>query len=109
MMLKLTKKERNRFKRIADKLYRNGVEDEHKAVVFYRRMSKELREAGLYTEADALEIIADSEEVHKDILNEIIKDIEEKIIVSQFKKETTLDKPRFTLMGSKRSLLDTRR
>lgn len=102
MMLKLTKKERNRFKRIADKLYRNGVEDEHKAVVFYRRMSKELREAGLYTEADALEIIADSEEIHKSVLNEIIKDIEEKIILSQFKKETVL-------MGSKRSLLDTRR
>ena len=90
MMLKLTRKERNRLSHIANKLYRDGVKDEHKAAAFYKRIAEELRKVGLYMEADALAVMAESEELHKSILNEIIADINEKVIVSQFKKETTL-------------------
>lgn len=88
--------------RIAKKLYRDGVQDERKAAFFYRRMSKELRDSGLHSEADALVVMAESEEVHKDILNEIIADIKEKVILSQFQIEVTYK-------GKKGSLLMRRR
>jgi len=97
----MNKRSRNRLSRIANTLYRDGVADEHKAVAFYKRMTKELRDIGFNKEADALELIAKSEEAHKDILNEIILNIKEKILLSQFKKETVLKgEPRkFVLMG----------
>lgn len=89
-MLKLTKRKRNFLTRLADKLYRDNVEDERKAAVSYRRMAWILRGEGFYTQAEALESIAESEDLHKEILNEIIQDIREQVIVSQFKKETTV-------------------
>jgi len=89
-MLKLTKRKRNGLTRLANMLYRDAVSDEHKAAVFYRRIAEILRNDGFYTQADALILIAEGEEIHKDILNEIIADIREQVIVSQFKKETTL-------------------
>lgn len=100
-MLELTRRERTKLSRIADKLYRDGVGDEHKAAALYRRLSKELRNAGLYMQADALDLMAGSAEVSKDILNEIIEDIREQVIVSQFKKETTLkgDRPFVSMVG----------
>lgn len=90
MIQKLTKRERNRLIRIAKKLYRDGVSDEHKAIAFYKRISNELEKIGLHKEADYIRRMIESKELHKDILNEIIQDINEKVIVSSFKKETTL-------------------
>ena len=90
MTLELTRKERNTLYKLMNSLYRTGVEDERAAAAFYRRMSEKLRNIGLYIEADVLVTMAESEEIHKDILNEIIADIREKVIVSQFTKETTL-------------------
>lgn len=100
-MLELTRRERNKLSRIADKLYRDGVEDEHRTAALYRRLSKELRVVGLYMQADALDLMAGNTEVSKDILNEIIKDIREQVIVSQFTKETTLkgDRPFVSMTG----------
>ncbi len=90
MTLRLTKRERTKLTRIVNKLYREGVEDEHKAAAFYGRMAEELHKVRLYKESIYLANIAESEKLHKDILNEIIQDIKEKIIMSQFKKEITL-------------------
>lgn len=90
MTQKLTKKERDKLARIANKLYRNGLGDEHKAMTFYRRMVVELRKVGFYTEADALDLMAEGAETTKELLSEIIQDIREKVVVSSFKKETTL-------------------
>ena len=89
-MLNLTKKQRDRLTRIAKKLYRDGVSDEHKAIAFYKRISGELEKIGLHKEADYIRRMIKSKELHKDILNEIIEDINEKVILSSFKKETTL-------------------
>lgn len=95
MTLELTKRERTKLSRIANKLYRDGVSDEHKAIAFYKRVSGELERIGLHKEADYIRRMIKSKELHKDILNEIIQDINEKVIVSQFKGEVTLkgDRP----------------
>ncbi len=90
MIPELTKRKRDRLTRIANKLYRDGVSDEHKAIAFYKRISTELEKIGLHQEADYIRRMIESKELHKDILNEIIEDINEKVIVSSFKKETTL-------------------
>ena len=89
---KLTRigKERRKLTRIARELYNKGVVDERKSAALYRRISKELREAGFNIQASALELLVETEELHKDILNEIIGDINEQIIMSIYKKSTTL-------------------
>lgn len=89
-MLKLTKRQRNRLHSLAKRLYSEGVDDEHKSIAFYKRMAEELRVLNLRDEAKVLDSIIESEEIHKKLLNEIVEDLKEKVILSQFKKETTL-------------------
>lgn len=85
MTLKLTREQR-KVKRLIDKLWRDGVKDEHNAVAFYRTIAKEFRDLGYSKEAKILDTIMEHEQIHKDILNEMIKDLEREVIWKKYLK-----------------------
>ena len=85
MIPKLTRDQR-RVKRIMNKLQKEGVPDEHKAVAFYRKRAKEFEAAGYYEEAEIMKTISEHEQIHKDLLNEMILNLERKVIWKDYLK-----------------------
>ena len=86
MIQRLTREQR-RIKRIMDKLKKEAIEDEHKAVAFYRSRAKEFRDAGYYEEAEIMNAISEHEQIHKDIINEMLLNLERKVIWKKYLAE----------------------
>lgn len=85
MTLRLTREQR-RIKRIMDKLEKEGVKYEHQSVAFYRKRAKEFEGAGYHEEAAIMKTISDHEQIHKDILNNLILDLQRKVIWKEYLK-----------------------
>jgi len=81
MTQRLTKR---RVKVLIDTLWRDGVSDEQKAVAFYRNRAKELRELGFVSQADVLDTISQHEQIHKDILNDLIDSLNREVLLKEY-------------------------
>jgi len=86
MIQRLTREQR-RIKRIMDKLEKKAIKDEHEAVAFYRNRAKEFRNAGYYEEAEIMDTISKHEQIHKDIINEMLLDLQRKVIWKKYLEE----------------------
>ena len=82
MTPRLTKKQ-EKMKRLSRKLWKDCIPDEMKAAATYRRIARELEELGLYDSARAINIIAESEEAHKDMLNSIIDLLNQRVQIEE--------------------------
>lgn len=71
------------MKRLAEKIWRDCVEDERKLTATYRRIAKELEELGFPTSAETLRVLVGSEETHMSILNEIIFFLNQRIQIEE--------------------------
>ena len=80
----MTLRATNKVRRLINTLWRDGVSDEHKAVAFYRNRAKEFRALGMTAQADVLEMISQHEQIHKDILNEMIDNLNREIILKEY-------------------------
>jgi len=85
MTPRLTKKQ-EKMKRLSSKLWRDCIPDEMKAAATYRRIAKELEELELHDEAKTLRILVESEEAHKDILNNIINLLNQRVQIEEIEK-----------------------
>ncbi len=86
MTLRLTREQR-RVQRIIDKLKKEGVPDEHKGIAWYRNRARDFEAVGYYEEAEIMKLIQYTEQQHKDILNEMILNLKEKVIWKEYLKE----------------------
>ena len=82
--LKLNPKQRKMVK-LANELWKKAVTDEKRTADYYRRVQKKLEDLEFSDLAEAVGLIIDSEMTHKDIFNDIIYFLKDRVILERTK------------------------